>query len=300
MELNGLLGIGDFMLVESSYGEQKGIRKTLDYLGKVEPEDVTEAIGIYDESKELIGIATYDNDLGFWIIFTDFIADKWQREEFDALASAIKCAKEREVKVKTEKFREGVIEFYSLGLVNRLFCDCDLKEDSFYPQDRVEVLKNVLTAYLNDVSEIKESLEIGCGDGGATIALHELGISPFTVDVNKCEICKGVEEGVLEPRKSIVLDCALLSEFFGKEFDTVFGFMVGKLTRSELYTWDKVLKEVPKVLKSRGNALFTVSSEEEAVILANLLKDDFEAEIKENRESNGYFDSWLYMGKLKG
>ena len=301
MELNELLDIGDFMLVETSYAEQKGIGKTLDYLSKVKSEDVIEAIRIYDENKELIGIATHDRELGFWIIFTSVIADKWKREDFAGVANAIKGAAEREVEVTREKFSEGLREFYSIGLVNRLFCDCDLKEDSFYPQDRVEALKKVLSDFFSEYNLGKDAktLEIGCGDGGATIALHESGIFPITIDVNKCDICKGVEEGVLEPKDSFVLDCSALSAFFDRDFDAVFGFMVGKLTPSELFAWEKVLIEVPKVLKNKGKVLFTVSSEEEAIIVKDILKDDFEAKIKENKESNGYFDLWLYMGKLR-
>jgi len=310
MELNELLGIGDFMLVEESYANQKGIGRTLEYLGKMEEEDVVEAIRIFAESrgkskdKELIGIAIYDKDLGFWIIFTDVIADRRSKEQFEALASEIKGAKVREVEVKREKFREGIIEFYSVGLVNRLFCDCNLKEESFYPRERTEALKKVLSEFLreNDIDldiENKKTLEIGCGNGGATIALHESGIFPITVDINKCEICKGLEEGVLEPKESIVLDCSVLSTFFGKEFEVVFGFMIGKLTPFNRFEWEKVLREVLKVLKSKGKVLFTVSSEEEARIVNEILKDEFEGEIKENEDSDGYLDHWIYTGALR-
>lgn len=310
MELNELLGIGDFMLVEESYANQKWIGRTLEYLGKVKEEDVAETIRIFAESigkgedKELIGIAIYDKSLGFWIIFTDVISDMRSKEEFEALASGIHADREREVEVVREKFREGVIEFYSVGLVNRLFCDCNLnlKEESFYPRERTEALKKVLSAFFREnninMAGNKKTLEVGSGDGGATIALHELGIFPITVDIDKCEICKGLEEGVLEPRHSIVLDCSVLSSFFGKEFDLVFGFMVGKITPFERFRWEKILREVPKVLKSKGKVLFTVSSEEEARIVNEILNDEFEGEIKENRESDGYFDHWIYTGEL--
>jgi SAM-dependent methyltransferase len=299
MELNELLGIGDFMLVEKSYADQKWLGRTLEYMAKEKEEDVIEAIRITDERKELIGIAIRDKDLGFWIIFTDVIADRGKKEEFEALASVVKGTETKEV--ERAEFHEGMVEFYSLGLVNRLFCDCNLKEESFYPRDRIEVLKTVLGEFIreNGLSGNEKTLEIGCGDGGATIALHELGISPLTVDINKCEICKGLEEEVLEPKKSIVLDCSLLSSFFGKEFEVVFGFMVGKLTHFEQLNWERVLREVQKVLRSEGKVLFTVSSEEEAGIITAILKDEFESEIKENKGSNGYFDQWLYVGTLR-
>nr|CBH37394.1 conserved hypothetical protein, methyltransferase domain containing [uncultured archaeon] len=301
MELNELLGIGDFMLVEKSYADQKWLGRTLEYMAKVKGEDVVEAIRILDEQQELIGLAIRDKDLEFLIIFTDVIADSGKKEEFEALASMVKGAKTKEV--EKAEFHEGMVEFYSIGLVNRLFCDCNLnlKEDSFYPRERIEVLKNVLGEFIteNELSGNNKTLEIGCGDGGATIALHELGIYPLSVDINKCEICKGLEEEALEPKRSIVLDCSLLSSFFDKEFDVVFGFMVGKLTHFEQLNWEKVLREVSNVLRSEGKVLFTVLSEEEAVIITDLLNDDFEGEIKENKESNGYFDQWLYVGKLR-
>ncbi|NQE05696.1 hypothetical protein C5S32_07490 [ANME-1 cluster archaeon GoMg1] len=315
MELNELLGIGDFMLVEQSYAAQKEIGRTLEYLGKVKEGDVAESIRIFAETrnkskeKELIGIAIYDKDLGFWMVFTDFFADTRNKEDFEALASRINGAKEgeKEVEVERDKFREGVIEFYSVGLVNGLFYNCgsdlDLEGASFYPRQRTEALKKVLAEFLRENNlekgmEGKKTLEIGCGDGGATIALHESGIFPFTVDINECEICKGLEEGVLEPKRSIVLDCSMLSAFFGKEFDVVFGFMIGKLTPFNRFEWEGVLRGVHRILKDMGKVLFTVSSEEEAVMVKEILKDDYEGEIKENKDSDGYLDHWIYIGAL--
>ncbi len=297
MELNNLLGIGDFTLVEGSYAEQRWIARTIDYMGKEKSEDIAELRRIYSEDGELIGIAINDIELGFWIVFTDFIAEQSLKEDFNAIATTLSGERERDVVVNMRAFRAGVMEFYSLGLVNRLFCDCEIKEPGFYPRERIEALKILLKEFVDPVAG--DTIEIGCGAGEATVALHELGISPITVDINKCEICRGLEEGVLEPMKSIVLDCALLSSFFGREFDFVFGFMVGKLTRYELFNWEKVLREVPKVLKSKGKVLFTVSSEDEALILRDILKDEFDSEIKENEKSDGYFDHWVYTGSLK-
>jgi len=299
--LSDLLAIDDVMLVEESYAAQRWIGKTLEYMAKVKEDDVLAVLSIYDERNELIGIALRDRALNFWIIFTDVIADRARKEEFGVRARLISGPKERAVAVNRERFHEGVIEFYSVGLVNRLFCDCSVKEERFYPRARIEVLKKVISEFLSE-HEIQightKALEIGCGTGGATIALHELGIFPLAIDLNKCEICKGLEEGVLDPRRSIVLDCSLLSSFFGREFDVVFGFMVGKLTPFERFNWEKVLREVPKILKSKGKVLFTVASEEEAEIVNEILQDVFTAELKENKESDGYFDKWIYAGEL--
>lgn len=300
--LSELLAIDAFVLVEESYAAQRWIDKTLEYLAKVRAEDLLEVVRIYDERNELIGLALHDRDLKFWIIFTDILAAPPRKEEFRVLAGGIHGPSERIITVSRAAFHEGVVEFYAVGLVNRVFCDCTVKEERFYPRRRVEVLKKLLTEFLCahglPAGAALSALEIGCGNGGATIALHELGLSPITIDINKCEICKGLEEGVLDPRKSIVLDCALLSCFFGREFDVIFGFMVGKLTPFERFNWEKVLLETPKILKSNGKVLFTVSSEEEAELLNQILHETFRGELKENKESDGYFDKWIYIGTL--
>ena len=303
MELSTLLAIDTFMLVEASYAGLLWIDRTLEYMGNVQADDILEVVRIRGEGDELLGIAVRDKDLDFWVLFTDVIANRVRKEEFETLASAIKGAQEREVTVKRQQFLDGVIEFYSIGLVNRVFCDCDLQEERFYPQERITALKEVLSEFLRqygiEMGETTSALEIGCGNGGATSALHEVGIYPLAIDINQCEICKGLEEGVLKPKKTIVLDCAQLSSFFGKEFDVVFGFMVGKLTPFERLGWEKVLRAVPAVLKRKGKVFFTVSSEEEAFILNEIIQDTFEGEIKKNKASKGYFDEWLYIGELK-
>jgi len=321
--ISNLLRIDDFMLVEESYAEQKWLGRTLEYMMRnIDADDLLEVARIYDSNdrngngnrnengNKLLGIAICDKYLDFWIIFTSVIADKVKQGEFDALASKIKGAEERSVTVTRDDFHAGVIEFYSTGLMKRLFCDCDLKEASFYPRERIDLLKEVISDFLSEYGLLNvdtgttahvHALEIGCGNGGGTIALHESGIFPLALDVNRCEICKGLEEGILEPRKSIVLDCSFLSSFFDREFDVVFGFMVGKLTLTpfERRGWENVLKETAKVLKKNGKVLFTVADEEEAVILKdNILDSEFEGLIRENRRSKGYFDRWLYMGEL--
>jgi SAM-dependent methyltransferase len=303
MELSTLLAIDTFMLVEESYAGLKSIDRTLEYLGNVKGADVLEVVRITDESDGQLGMAIRDRDLDFWVVFTDVLAHRTSKGDFEALAGKIKGAEERAVKVTREQFLDGVIEFYSVGLVNRLFCDCDLQEARFYPRDRIEALKVVLTDFLResglDAGETTNALEIGCGNGGATIALHELGVFPLAIDINPCEICKGLEEGVLKSQRTIVLDCSLLPSFFGKEFDVVFGFMVGKLTPFERFSWEKVLRTIPKVLKSKGKVFFTVSNEEETGILNEILHDQFDGVIKENKAGKGYFDEWLYIGELK-
>ena len=86
MELNELVGIDSFILVEESYAAQKWLDRTRDYLGKIENTDFESSIRIHDKDGALIGLALHDRELGFWMLFTDVLADPRLRTEFETLA----------------------------------------------------------------------------------------------------------------------------------------------------------------------------------------------------------------------
>jgi len=58
-------------------------------------------------------------------------------------------------------------------------------------------------------------LEICCGNGMATLSLEKRGILPLTTDNDRCQVCQGLEHGVLKPRRTIVMDATRLTDFFG-------------------------------------------------------------------------------------
>ena len=309
MELSNLLGVsGDLRLAEESFEDLRWIPRTLERM-----QHLRDAVKIYSEEGELLGILLHENQ--HWLLLTDIFAEEFPRRQFEMLAAKqAKQAKqarqarqeegetEAELTVDREKFVEGIIEYFSLGLVEGFLCECSFKERAFYSAERVSALKGVLSDFLRSegISERSKTVEICCGDGAATIALHELGIFPLTADINKCEICRGLREGVLSPKRSIVLNCAYLSAFFPKAFDCVFGFMLGKITPFNLFEWKPVLLDIPKALNPAGSGciFLTFSSEWEAKTAKDILKD-FHCEIMKNEHSDGYFDHWILIGRLK-
>jgi len=306
MELSNLLGVsGDLRLAEESFEDLRWIPRTLERM-----QHLRDAVKIYSEEKELLGILLHENQ--HWLLLTDIFAEEFPRRQFEMLAAKqarqAKQARheegkeEAELTVDKEKFVEGIIEYFSLGLVEGFLCECSFKERAFYSAERVSALKGVLSDFLRSegISERSKTVEICCGDGAATIALHELGIFPLTADINKCEICRGLRESVLSPKRSVVLNCAYLSAFFPKAFDCVFGFMLGKITPFNLFEWKPVLLDIPKALNPAGNGciFLTFSSEWEAKTAKDILKD-FHCEIMKNEHSDGYFDYWILIGRLK-
>jgi len=57
-------------------------------------------------------------------------------------------------------------------------------------------------------------LEICCGSGMATQSLKKLGFSPWTEDLDSCEICMALKSGYLDPERAMVLDARLMDRFF--------------------------------------------------------------------------------------
>ncbi len=309
MELRRVLG--DFVLAESWFEDLRGIMKSLHIMRHMEAEramliaesETERRLGIAlksDESIERNEHKSGARDAACWIIFTDIFADGYQKKQFEQIsADILSCVEHDTVHIGRKEFIESIIEYFSTGLVKGFLCDCDMKERAFYSKERVKVLKNVLSKFIRDngIGSDSDTVEICCGDGAATIALHELGISPIAADINKCEICRGLREGVLDPKRSVVLNCAHLSHFFPNAFDCLFGFMLGKITPFNLFEWEPVIRDIPNALKNNSYIFLSFSSEWEAEKVKSMLRN-FNCETFKNENSDGYFDHWILTGVL--
>ena len=145
-------------------------------------------------------------------------------------------------------------------------------------------------------------LEVCCGNGMSTLALYRLGLSPLAIEVNKCVVCQGLEQGVLNPRKILVMDATTLSRYFEPgSFNAVIGFMLGLVYDFNKELWINIMKEAVKVARKDALLLFTVSSKPEIEILAAALaREGIKGQIVDNTDSEGTYDQWFFVGrKLK-
>lgn len=290
--------------VEDSYAALKNNNLSLQYLESIQKDPEAHLEGVLDENDHLIGLIllTPGNDESGdeRAVFTNIVSSvpvpNESYKHFSALAGNLSLNKTYRTAIK--KFSEAVIEYYSHALVNRQLCENCITTKEPYEMSYIPG-RNIRLKAILDKYELKgEILEICCGNGMSTLPLHEMGYEPLTIDLDRCQICQGLEHKVLYPASTIVLDATRLSEFFmEKSFDTIAGFMLGTIYSFNRGIWEKIISEAVKLLKPGGIILLTVNKKEEMEILNSALeKAHITGKMIDNTDEKGIYDQWVYVG----
>ncbi|HNW37762.1 MAG TPA: class I SAM-dependent methyltransferase, partial [Methanosarcina vacuolata] len=287
--------------------------RTLDYLNGVRRFAEARKVRLLRvrEGEHTIGLLLFNSadvevPVDFWSVFTGALAGTSSKKDFEAIKDSLLAFNipEKEIEVSSETWRDAVNEYYSLMLVNRNLCPgCAVKSESYgsvFSENRVQRVAEIF-----DVLQKKgiypegRLLEVCCGNGMSTLALYRLGLNPLAVEINKCTVCQGLEQGVLNPRRTVVMDATALSRYFEPgSFDAVMGFMLGLVYEFNKELWINIVREMASVANEGALMLFTVSSKPEAEILAGaLLRSGVKGEIVDNTDSEGTYDQWFFVGR---
>lgn len=314
MLLQELLGIDeDVYFVEESYLAQRTIERTLDYLNGVRrfAEEQRMRFIRVRGGEHTLGLLVFNSadeevPVDFWSVFTGALAGSRSKKDFEALIDSLLTFNlpEKEIEISSESWRDAINEYYSLMLVNRNLCQgCNVKPESYgsvFSENRVRRVTEIFNI-LQEKGFYPEGrlLEVCCGNGMSTLALYRLGLNPLAIEINKCAVCQGLEQGVLNPRRTIVMDATTLSKYFDSgSFDSVMGFMLGLVYEFNKDLWVNIMKEAASVANEGALMLFTVSSKPEAEILAEaLLRAGVKGEIVDNTDSEGTYDQWFFVGR---
>ncbi len=314
MLLQELLGIDEeIYFVEESYLAQRTIERTLDYLKGVRRfgEEGGMRLLRVREGEHTLGLLLFNPadeevPVDFWSVFTGALAGARPKKDFEALAASLLTFNlpEKDIEISSENWRDAVNEYYSLMLVNRNLCQgCSVKPESYgsvFSENRVRKVAEIFDT-LQEKGLYPEGriLEVCCGNGMSTLALYRLGLDPLAVEINKCAVCQGLEQGVLNPQRTVVMDATSLSSYFEPEsFDAVMGFMLGLVYEFNKELWTGIMREAVSVANEGALILFTVSSKPEIEIIAGaLLRAGVKGEIVDNTDSEGTYDQWFFVGR---
>lgn len=314
MLLKELLGIDEEVyLVEESYLSLYTLKLTRGYLSGAQDYLKSQKVRILrvKEGNSTLGLLFFNSKdenipVDFWSVFTGALASSSLKAEFESSVAFIlaKNPAEQEIEVSAALWRDALNEYYSLMLVSRNLCSvCNSRPESYesvFSENRVQRVTRILEKLKEKGYSFEgKTLEICAGNGMSTLALYRFGLDPFAVEINKCMVCQGLEQGVLNPRKALVMDARVLSRYFAPEsFDGVFGFMLGLVYEFNKGLWEKIIREAASVVKKGGFLLFTVSSKPEIEILAKALKQvAVEGIIVDNTDTEGVYDQWYFIGK---
>lgn len=273
----------DVFLAEESFGDLITLPVTSELLSSgIEADEAIELIEGY-------GVAFHLHEpADFWLLLTDRYSTKKLLECFRLEHNSISWRGTS--RTSDGEFFEAVAEYFSLSLTGELFCDiCAVQDSPFYIEERIHRLESFLSPIIpRDI----RLLEVACGNGMATQALSRLGYRPFTMELDRCEMCQGLKAGKLEPNRSFVLDARLLNRFFKPgSFNVVVGFMVGLIDQVNWNIWREILLMASN-LASRM-VLYTVYTRREAELIARALDEaGWDVSLIDNRDVSGIYDQW--------
>ena len=258
-----------------------------------------------------------ENDTGTCLVFTPAVSDKETKIIFAELMNTMlpieNASSETPVyqlEISAAELADDIRKYYA-DAAKSAFEESNkkLSYESVYSQSRAE--KALLT--LQMAGEIFEDLDVGrpflskdisvleicCGNGMSTLALHEKGIEPLCIDINAEDVCTGLSHSVLKPEKTIIADASVLSRLIdGEQFDTVIGFMVGTVYEFNKNLWFSIADEAVKMLKSGGCLLLTLREKHEADWIAEYLKTSgIDGKVIDNRDAETNYDSWIYAAR---
>ncbi len=307
MLLGELFGVeGDIYLVEDDYAGQRELSRTLEYLPRV-PGELDAVKLVCKDGGGGLALAVWQPE-GFWAVFTNIVAVQSNTVQSNTVQSnsggelfpgLVRRFPARVREVTSGELLDAVREYYSRALVEREFCEqCSETVEPFemvYIKSRIERLEG----FLKDLGIAGSVMEMCCGNGMATLALRRLGISPLAFDNDKCQICQGLEQGALEPRRTMVLDATLASRYFpARSFDWITGFMLGTICSFNTPLWTSMMREAAVLVKNGGSLLFTVNKREEIEVLHGALEElGIQGEILDNRDEGGIYDQWVYLAE---
>lgn len=314
MLLQDLLGIDEeIYFIEESNTSQRTPELTLQYLNRLHnfPDAGKTRVLKVSEAGHTLGLLFFNPSEGdvpvdFWSVFTGAFAQASLRSRFEALADSLLSLNppEKDVELSYDTWLRAVNEYYSFMLVNRNLCtSCSVRPESYssvFSENRIKRVAEILEL-LRKKGYYPEGriLEVCCGNGMSTLALYRSGLDPLAIEINKCTVCQGLEQQVLNPQRVIIMDAAAVSRYFDPgSFDAVMGFMLGLVYEFNKELWVRIIREAVSVAADGAVLLFTVSSKPEIEILADaLLRAGVEGEIVDNTDAEGAYDQWFFVGR---
>jgi len=227
----------------------------------------------------------------FWLLLTDKYSSRKILQDYAGMwrSKTIKT-----VQANDDDFFYALMEYFANSLAGELLCEsCQTKDTIHFVEERIARLMAFLEPVLSPEGRI---LEICCGGGMATQALHRLGQHPLSMDSERCDLCLSLKGGLMDPRKCFILDARLLPCIFpALSFHTVLGFMVGLIDDFNWPLWRDILLKAASLAEKR--VLFTGYTQKEAELIAKALaKAGWKGEVIDNRDSGGIYDQWAYLG----
>lgn len=187
--------------------------------------------------------------------------------------------------VRRREWLEAVREQYSLEIARQI---TPTMED--VTERRLESLTALLEKCWGHGGGA-EAIDACCGSGIGTLALREVGYQPVSYDNDLSLLSLGLSRGRLEPSRAVCIDGTKAREYIdAAPFGAI--FMAGEVNEFTLGLWHALVAEM---LSLAENALVTVGTEKEALIVKGWFEETGrKAELREH-DADPFYDHWVCL-----
>lgn len=221
-------------------------------------------------------------------------ADKWKaicllhRDPSDALIEAVEEMELEIFQTSREEFTGAVREYYSVLLAETVK---PAIED--FSAQRAEQVRSLLQQVFSK-SKLKgrTCLDVGCGSGLGSAALHELGMNVIAYDTDASLLSRGLAEGRLHHHETMKIDATRAMEYIDPvRYGLV--LMAGKINEFNSVLWKKIITEAFELSET---TLITLETEKEARMVEKWCPLGRKTEVFENNR-DPFYDRWVVVAK---
>lgn len=219
--------------------------------------------------------------------------DKWYataliyREPTDALTEAVAEMDLEFFQTDRAKFAGALREYYSVIMAETV---TPASED-LSPERMDKVVSLLHDSWGKSRLKGKTCLDVGCGTGLGSAALHELGIHALSYDMDEGLLARGMIAGRLFHHETMRIDASNASAYI-EPVDFGLILMAGKITEFNSYMWKQIVKQTLDLSKV---TLITVETEPEARMILPWCEGR-KAKVIEN-ERDPFYDRWVVLVK---
>jgi hypothetical protein len=219
--------------------------------------------------------------------------DRWyatsllHREPTEALIDVVTDMDLEMFQTERADFAAAVREYYSVLMAETV---APAQEDTGLER-KGQVVALVKEAFGKTKLKGKTCLDVGCGTGLGSAAVHDLGMKALSYDMDEGLLCRGLADGRLYHHETMRIDATQAKAYLEPvEFGMV--LMAGKITDFNSFLWRQIIKQTLDLSKS---TLVTVETEREARMVAPWCEKR-KVEVYEN-DKDPFYDRWVVLAK---
>jgi hypothetical protein len=273
MMTSDLFGLDELFFIEPSYDRLIDQRFTDELVAM----GATEGRVLLDEEERPLAMAVKQDE---W-----YGINMIHREPTDGLIAMIEDMDLGVFQTRRRDYIGAVREYYSVLIAHNVV---PAGED--LSTDRLAKVKDLLKDSFGKQSG-KTCLDVGCGSGLGSLALHELGMNAVAYDMDLALLSLGLQKGRLYYHEVMQIDATRADAYVEPEpYGMV--LMAGKIAEFNSFLWKQIIE---KTLKLSKRTLVTVETEMEARAIVPWCAGR-KVEVFEN-ERDPFYDRWVVIAK---